>query len=838
MANEKINEYLDQTNVPHDDAFFGFDNWTGSAFLSTKILWSDLKSALGAVGNLGNSDLIKTDLIRYYTFSATESSPTDVLIFRNGATNNILTLNGSCEVYSNGLLNVSTNLFYGSGVGSLVSQGQNSIFGNNSFSGLITGLSNIGLGFDAGRYLANGSTELIDSNCSIFIGSESKALAANSDNEIVIGCGTTGNGNNTTTIGNGNTTDSYLFGDLTISGLAGAGGNVSVDTNGKLLLGVASDPFIHVTSYASLPVTGSTASAYITDDTDFMYIWDTDDSVYVKVGNEDIYNRDGILSDDERVFKLKLDTNVSFLDFQNLSGNSILKIDGSRNLYLDGLKAPTGESYFLKINDSGLVTSENVLALNAQDLEAVLLQGNTTGAYDISVDFGQVIKSTNNNTFLDLDNAGTGEIYLTKNDDGYLSITDFGTIISKGQFFVSQSISTISLTDIRTTFSLTKGDFSKIGQITTTNNDLSFYLSTPQINYPTLISTQNSRVNQNLTNSVVLGGFDIVAKTDNSAYVNQIGFNTGEAFETILGYTTPTSDNTVTIQDGSGTLAFLSDVSSMYSADGVISSNRIVSTTDKNLTFSTDGNAIALNIDGTLGTLGVGTTGVSSTSIDIKFDPGMSPLGFYQNRVGGASIGDSVNSGWAFNDNLGNRTGGTSSILCRVTGVGAGTVSTSLTLSNTINVTNGGVLVHPSAATQGVNAMFQVKQTAASPFDACMSLVSRGNTASQTIFQANNLAINTALKITGDLNSVFNGSQIATGDLSHQGLTDTNLFYSDAGLDRVGIGTATANISSKLTVTGDVETLGNADGLIVLDRSNATRYRIYSDGGVLSIEAA
>ncbi len=55
MANEKINEYLDSTTVPDNAAYFGFDNWTGSAFLSTKILWSDLKTALGAVGNLGIS---------------------------------------------------------------------------------------------------------------------------------------------------------------------------------------------------------------------------------------------------------------------------------------------------------------------------------------------------------------------------------------------------------------------------------------------------------------------------------------------------------------------------------------------------------------------------------------------------------------------------------------------------------------------------------------------------------------------------------------------------------------------------------------------------------------
>lgn len=52
----------------------------------------------------------------------------------------------------------------------------------------------------------------------------------------------------------------------------------------------------------------------------------------------------------------------------------------------------------------------------------------------------------------------------------------------------------------------------------------------------------------------------------------------------------------------------------------------------------------------------------------------------------------------------------------------------------------------------------------------------------------------------------------------------------------VGIGTAPA--TSKVTVSGDIETINNTNGLIVLDRTNATRYRIYTDGGVLYTEPA
>ena len=65
----------------------------------------------------------------------------------------------------------------------------------------------------------------------------------------------------------------------------------------------------------------------------------------------------------------------------------------------------------------------------------------------------------------------------------------------------------------------------------------------------------------------------------------------------------------------------------------------------------------------------------------------------------------------------------------------------------------------------------------------------------------------------------------------------TNLFVADYSADNVIIGAATG--ASKLTVaTGDVETVVAGNGLIVLDASNGTRYRIYMDGGVLSSQLA
>ena len=55
-----------------------------------------------------------------------------------------------------------------------------------------------------------------------------------------------------------------------------------------------------------------------------------------------------------------------------------------------------------------------------------------------------------------------------------------------------------------------------------------------------------------------------------------------------------------------------------------------------------------------------------------------------------------------------------------------------------------------------------------------------------------------------------------------------------AGGGNAGFGTL--NPTSMLTVNGDIETLGNTNGLIVLDRTDGNRYRIYTDGGVLNTE--
>jgi hypothetical protein len=94
---------------------------------------------------------------------------------------------------------------------------------NNTANGMsalysnTTGSYNTASGLYAGRYIADGTTANAITDNSIYIGYDSRALANNQTNQIVIGYQAIGNGSNTTTIGNTSTTDTYLLGKLNLT---------------------------------------------------------------------------------------------------------------------------------------------------------------------------------------------------------------------------------------------------------------------------------------------------------------------------------------------------------------------------------------------------------------------------------------------------------------------------------------------------------------------------------------------------------------------------------------------------------------------------------------------
>jgi len=99
--------------------------------------------------------------------------------------------------------------------------GLNNTTGNaNSFLGLNAGLNNtIGgnntfIGLSAGRYIANGSTSSTIQYNSIMLGINTKPLADNQSNQIVIGNDVAGLGSNTTVLGNSSTVTTAIYGNL------------------------------------------------------------------------------------------------------------------------------------------------------------------------------------------------------------------------------------------------------------------------------------------------------------------------------------------------------------------------------------------------------------------------------------------------------------------------------------------------------------------------------------------------------------------------------------------------------------------------------------------------
>lgn len=145
-------------------------------------------------------------------------------------------LNNSFFGFQAGFFNTTgaNNSFFGQNAGfSNTTGGNNSFFGfqaglsnttgaNNAFFGRdagvnnTTGVNNAFFGQSAGRFIADGTTGNTISNNSLFIGFNSKALANNQTNQIVIGHDAIGAGSNTATIGNTSIVDTVLRGRVNI----------------------------------------------------------------------------------------------------------------------------------------------------------------------------------------------------------------------------------------------------------------------------------------------------------------------------------------------------------------------------------------------------------------------------------------------------------------------------------------------------------------------------------------------------------------------------------------------------------------------------------------------
>jgi hypothetical protein len=111
---------------------------------------------------------------------------------------------------------------------------ENSALGGESLSKNISGSQNVAVGRFAGNKITGGATDNSITNNSIYIGYNTKALANNQTNQIVIGHNETGLGSNTTIIGNSSTTLTALRGSLISGGTSvNSSAQVQVDSTTK-----------------------------------------------------------------------------------------------------------------------------------------------------------------------------------------------------------------------------------------------------------------------------------------------------------------------------------------------------------------------------------------------------------------------------------------------------------------------------------------------------------------------------------------------------------------------------------------------------------------------------
>ena len=116
--------------------------------------------------------------------------------------------------------------------------GFNTAYGVNALRNNTTGSNNTANGVNAGRFIADGVTDNSITNNSVFYGANTKALANNQTNQIVIGHDAIGLGSNTSVIGNTSTTLFRPYGNVAI-GADTAGARLDVRAQGALSTDVA-----------------------------------------------------------------------------------------------------------------------------------------------------------------------------------------------------------------------------------------------------------------------------------------------------------------------------------------------------------------------------------------------------------------------------------------------------------------------------------------------------------------------------------------------------------------------------------------------------------------------
>jgi hypothetical protein len=246
----------------------------------------------------------------------------------------------------------------------------NTAIGSVALTALSTGSSNIAFGRNAGRYITDGVTTLTNSNTSIFLGTDTKALANSQTNQIVIGDSAIGLGSNSVVLGNDSITRTALKGSVSIGTTGSISSTLHVKgagaTSGTTALRVE-----NTNASASLVVLDNGAVGIGTTSPSSSILLDVSGSIRsfnilpASTGNWDIgvsANRfrngwfNGVLVA-VSTYTNNLFFGVTNLGIYNSTGTQIAQMFGTGDLVLQSGGTFTNNNYRLQVNATGSTNS-------------------------------------------------------------------------------------------------------------------------------------------------------------------------------------------------------------------------------------------------------------------------------------------------------------------------------------------------------------------------------------------------------------------------------------------------------------------------------------------------
>jgi hypothetical protein len=305
--------------------------------------------------------------------------------------------------------------------------------GWQSLAGNTTGIDNVAVGYNAGRYDTTGTAAMTTSSFSVYLGASTKGLnATGSVNETVIGNAAVGLGSNSTVIGNSSTTKASIYGALnlpnttssttattgalTVAGGAGIAENLNVGGNAKIT--------------GTLTVTnGAGAGKVLTSDANGLGTWTTPTGVTTMAAIGSTPNANGAT-----ILGVNLNLEPASASYGGIVTTGAQTFAGAKTFSPTLTAAADGETLVgLDINPTFTNGSYSALtnyALRVQGIGFGL--GGGAVASNIAIGSGVLIKNSTgaNNTGLGyralLSNTGSGNTALGTLAGAYFAATGSG----------------------------------------------------------------------------------------------------------------------------------------------------------------------------------------------------------------------------------------------------------------------------------------------------------------------------------------------------------------------------------------------------------------------------